>query len=251
MTTRTSIIIAALLLLTFPTIIAAQAGAPLLTQSPGTPKQGHWAHKLSVNLDDRGTKEVWKIPQLDVTYGLTNRIQVQAKLPWMLSHTPGQDDKTGLGNSLLAAKWRFAENTSSGWAMSVYPQLEFNNPTKSVERGLASDGWQLLMPLQVAARTGPVRFAADLGYRIGEVSRDAYSYGIAGNVKPAKWLELLAEFHDVASRRFVDRDPIIAGGTRIKMTGRTLLLTSYGHRVGGHLAHGRGAVAYFGLQTDM
>lgn len=42
-----------------------------------------------------------------------------------------------VGNSLAGVKWRFVENKRHELEISTYPQLEFNNPTSSVDRGLA------------------------------------------------------------------------------------------------------------------
>lgn len=58
---------------------------------------------------------------------------------------------SGLSNSLVGVKWRFLDEDKVGFNMSFYPQVEFNNPTGSVNRGLADQGPNRLVPPEVSS----------------------------------------------------------------------------------------------------
>jgi len=111
----------------------------------------------------------------------------------------------GLGESLLGIKWRFYEHhpddpylkdrfgtglldvfrhsasnataapaTSAptlepvvNLSISTYPQLFLDNPTRSVPRGVVAPGPNLLLPLEINARLGPVRLDGEAGYLFG------------------------------------------------------------------------------------
>jgi hypothetical protein len=109
----------------------------------------------------------------------------------------------GLGASLLGIKWRFYEHhpgdasISSGFGtgllalfhqhskrtqppdnvkisseppsfeLGTYPQLNLNNPTDSVQRGLVASGPNFYLPVEVSGRIGPIRYNADAGYNFG------------------------------------------------------------------------------------
>ena len=63
--------------------------------------------------------------------------------------------------------------------MSVYPQLEFNNPSSSDERGLVDRGASFVLPMQVARRFGPIETSLEFGYDFIEDAVDEWLYGLA------------------------------------------------------------------------
>ena len=106
--------------------------------------------------------------------------------------------------------------------MSVYPQVEFNNPTSSDERGLADRGTQVLLPVELAKTFGPLVSVLELGYNIVEKGSDEWVYGLAFSYSASKRLELLGEIHGI------DDEPVFNLGTRYAQGKHFTLLASAG-----------------------
>ena len=96
----------------------AQGGPPLLTNDPGTPGNGNWEINIGVMPVLRHDANQYQLPQLDINFGLGNRIQLTYEAPYVVQTMPGHRQQTGWSNSFLGAKWRFYENNKSGWQIS-------------------------------------------------------------------------------------------------------------------------------------
>jgi hypothetical protein len=92
---------------------------------------GHWEINVGFIVEKRETETRYQTPDLDMNYGLTDRIQLTLEVPWVLLHEDGGDTKNGLGNSTAGAKWRFFDDKDRGISASIFPQIEFNNPGSS------------------------------------------------------------------------------------------------------------------------
>src|SRR5690349_11956403 len=134
-----------------PLSVLAQGGPPLLTDDPGTPGPGHWEVNLAVTTEKRHAETRFEAPLLDINYGWGERHQFKLEIPWIVLDERGGSTRNGLGNTLLGWKWRFVDEKEHGVSASIYPQIELNNPgSSSSDRGLADEGWQFLLPFQVA-----------------------------------------------------------------------------------------------------
>ena len=102
----------------------AQGGPPFRTDDPETPGNRHWEINFGWIGDRNLTSGAYQIPDLDLNYGLGDRIQLKYELPLALSEirpqpstatTPAQTGQVlgGLGESLLGVKWRFFERHPS------------------------------------------------------------------------------------------------------------------------------------------
>ena len=110
--------------------------------------------------------------------------------------------------------------------MSFYPQVEFNNPTKSVRRGLVESGTNVLLPVEAARHFGPFEVAAELGYQFTQHQDDQWIYGVAAAYPLSKSLELIGELHGVSDQDFGRNDLLCNVGTRWQFAdGLTLLLS--------------------------
>jgi hypothetical protein len=169
----------------------AQAGPPFRTDDPETPGNKHWEINLGF-LGDRNPQEgYYSLPNVDINYGLGDRIQLKYELPIAVHELRGGNGNSGktaptspprvdlgLGQSLLGIKWRFYQHipTSSAlhsegaeahepdFSISIYPQLSLNNPTSSVHRDVVHPGPQFLLPLEANASIGPIRVDGEVGY---------------------------------------------------------------------------------------
>ena len=167
-------------------------------------------------------------PLLDINYGVGDRIQLKYEVPWLLFDEEGEEAKSGLGNSVVGIKWRFLDEDRHGIAMSIYPQLEFNNPTSSDERGLVDPGRQLLLPVEIARQVGPVEIFGEVGYTFVEEDRDEWLYGIAASWSLSARLELLGEIYGGVDQDFDDDELVCNLGGVYEIEKHHSLLFSLG-----------------------
>jgi hypothetical protein len=185
----------------------AQAGPPFRTDDPETPGNKHWEINFGWIGDRNPAAGAYQVPDLDLNYGLGDRIQLKYELPTAIEEnrvpsgtgSQTQPDGTvlgGLGQSLLGIKWRFyqhhpgdpwigrtpslidkapaaeggVEEPKVDFSIGTYPQLSLNNPTPSVRRGVVASGPDFLLPLEANARFGPIRVDGEVGYHFGNQS---------------------------------------------------------------------------------
>ena len=181
----------AILLVSLCSVACAQGGPPFKTDDPETPGNKHWEINFGWMGERSAGEGEYSLPDVDLNYGLGDRIQLKYELPIVLHEVRQLPSYSGLGEpatqarldlgsgeSLLGVKWRFYQHFSrpSGQAtfdkeelgpkfsVSTYPQLSLNNPTSSVEREVVTTGPQFLLPVETNARIGPFRVAGEVGY---------------------------------------------------------------------------------------
>ena len=235
------------LLMTLALVSAAraQAGPPFRTDDPETPGNKHWEINIGF-LGDRSLADGdYEVPDLDLNYGLGDRIQLKYELPIAIHEdraggsihaTAGQGGAAanspqdhvvgGLGESLLGIKYRFYEHKPSAskqdlaagapepdapepnFSISTYPQLSLNNPTRSVAREVVAAGPQFLLPIEINARLGPLRIDGEAGYWF--TNRHVPQGWIRGMILGHEFTpatELYAEIYDQQDANRVDGQP--------------------------------------------
>ena len=227
----------------------AQGGPPLFTDDPGTPGNKNWEINVGATTDRRLGVHDDEVPQLDVNYGLGNRIQLNYQVPWLL-HSSQTDvtSKSGLGNSQFAVKWRFFENDRHELQLSTYPRLEVNNPNDSVARGLADRGTAFLLPLELTKRVGPVEVNGEVGHWFQQYEPDRWIFGLAVGRQVTERLELLAEYYHIKSSDAAARDETLDGGGRLKLKGPFVLLFMAGRSLRRGSSGQSQFVGYLGVQ---
>jgi len=178
--------ILALLLFNVAATARAQGGPPMLTDDPGTPGRGMWEVNFLSTMNHSSEGWTFDAPNVDLNYGLGNHIQLKFETPWVITKEKGKAARSGLGNSMVGVKWRFLDEETNNVNMSIYPQLEFNSPTRSVERGLAEKGVRLFLPVEVSRKVGPLELDGEIGYRIVAGGHNEWEYGfvVARQVRP-------------------------------------------------------------------
>ena len=99
----------------------AQGGPPFRTDDPDTPGNRHWEINVGFIGDRNPGTGAYQVPDLDINYGLGDRLQLKYELPLALEETrplPAAPAESatggtvigGLGESLLGIKWRFFEH---------------------------------------------------------------------------------------------------------------------------------------------
>lgn len=224
----------------------AQGGPPLLTDDPGTPGNENFEINVGFTAERHPTERIYNAPLLDINYGLGSRIQLKYESPLVIYGTDGASTKSGWGNSLAGLKWRFFQNENHEFYVSTYPQLEFNNPTHSVERGIADRGPAFLLPVEIAKKLGPVDLNLEGGHWF---SRDNPQWitGIAVGRQQTKRIELLAEVYHISAAR-PERFTIFDVGARVKLFNPVLLIFSAGRSFRGPGSGEPQFIGYGGLQ---
>ena len=254
----------------FAPLALAQGGPPFRSDDPDTPGNRHW----EINLGFLGERSpfggTYETPNIDINYGVGNRIQLKYEVPLGILETRGDQGHVlaGAGNSLLGVKYRFYQRHSRTrvkdgereikFSLSTYPQVMLNNPTRSVARDVAEPGPQLLLPLEANFNNRWLRISAEAGYWL--TSKDVPNSWIQGVVAGHEFqsdTELYLELYD-------QHDVRVAAGTEkhrettLGMGGRTPIVSGHGFRLIGMAGHGLvsptitngqpGWIAYVGIQ---
>lgn len=226
----------------------AQAGPPLLTDDPSTPGDGRWEINLAFTVEQRRSETLFEAPILDLNYGLGERVQLKYELRWLVLDEEGAAARNGLGNSQVGVKWRFLDEERHGVSVSVYPQLSFNNPTSSDERGLIEEGLDLSLPMQVSRSVGPIELTLELGYVLVEGREDEWLYGLAAAWPVTDGFEIVGEVHDNATREFEEDELVFNLGGVVDLHENLSLLVSAGRSFHDPGSGEPELLSYLGLQ---
>jgi hypothetical protein len=222
----------------------AQGGPPLLTDDPGTAEYKHWEINLAVLPEVHRDFADFELPLADFNYGATDHTQLKFEIPLVMrtsetgTHAEGGDGNFGI-------KWRFVDQKTRSFDLSMYPQFSFNSPgpKRIVERGT-----QLLLPLQIAKSFGKFELNADGGYIIHQHGTDELSMGLAAGYQATEDLELLAELHSVPLRTFAENESVFQLGGRKAFSDHYILLFAAGRSIPGSTGHEPKFLGYIGLQ---
>ena len=231
-------------------VLLAQGGPPLLTDDPGTPGDGRWEVNLALTVEKSRNARIFEAPLLDLNYGVGERIQLKAELPWLVGHENGGDTQSALGRGLLGAKLRFLDQEPSGVDVSVYPQVEFGTSAHARRAGLADSDVTLLLPVEVGRDFGPLSVNVEAGYLGVEAGEDAWVWGVALGRQVAESVELLGEIHGESEVGFHAGVIVWNLGARIRLSELNTLLVSAGRGFRGESRSEPELIAYLGLQFN-
>jgi hypothetical protein len=105
----------------------AQGGPPYLTNDPGTPGGNAWEINLAAMPALARGSASYQIPQIDINYGVGDRIQLTYEIPYVLEHATGESSTAGWGNGYPGVKWRFLDQGDAGWQMSIFRKRSRNH----------------------------------------------------------------------------------------------------------------------------
>jgi hypothetical protein len=182
-----------------PVRARAQGGPPFLTNDTGVPGPEAWEINIAAMPILFHNESQYQLPQLDINYGLGQRIQLTLEIPYVLATAPAQPRATGWSNAFPGVKWRFIDN-KRGWNISTFPQLETGGTSGDVRKGIADSGTRLLLPLEVQKNVGPIELNAEAGYFVpfheANQGREERILGFAAGHQFTKNLELDAEIYN-------------------------------------------------------
>jgi hypothetical protein len=230
----------------------AQGGPPMQTDDPGTPGNNNWEINVAYTADLAKDVNVYSAPILDINYGVGARIQLKYQVPYVLQSDHSGPLESGLGKSLAGVKWRFYQNDKYQLNISTYPQIEFNNPTDSVRRGLADPGTRFLLPFEITKNIHGLELNLELGTWFSGQGVDGHVVGFAVGHQVTRSLELLAEVY-----KLTDKAPGTEFTTDYGFGGRytlhkgVLFIFEGGHGFSGPPGQQPRFVGYFGLQFQI
>jgi hypothetical protein len=226
----------------------AQGGPPFITDDPGTPGDGNWEVNVALYNERHPTERIYNAPILDANYGWGPRIQLKYQVPYLVDGTDGGPTRSGLGKSLAGVKWRFYDNDEKGLEISTYPQLEFNNPTSSLQRGLVAYGTRLYLPIEVTKKVGPFEINPEAGYWFADKAGAAWATGVVVARQVSKRLELDGELYATANTNGSNQWTTYDGGGRYKLGEHFVLLFMAGRSFRGPASGQPQFFGYLGMQ---
>src|SRR2546430_4017551 len=109
----------------------------MITDDPCTPGNGKWEINLANAFEHRSDETSLDLPAIDLNYGVGEHIQLTLQTAPVLLKREDQGPIGGMGGTEAALKWRFLDEETSGFDMSMFPRVIFNVTQSSVRRGLA------------------------------------------------------------------------------------------------------------------
>jgi hypothetical protein len=225
----------------------AQGGPPMITDDPGTPGPGKWENNIAIAFEHRSDETAYDLPAIDLNYGVGEHIQLTLQTAPVLLKRNDHGPIGGLGGTEAAVKWRFLDEATSGFNMSMFPRVIFNIDQSSVRRGLSEDGTRFQIPFQAAKTFGRWHADAEFGPLASTVGRSEWLYGVVCGFDVAKPTMLMAELHGTSRMNFT-RDVLTANfGLRHEFTETYILIVSMGHEIRSP-DQPTALIGYFGMQ---
>ncbi|MGA7645441.1 MAG: hypothetical protein WBW01_02930 [Terriglobales bacterium] len=227
---------------------AAQGGPPFITNDPGTPGDGNWEINIMTYSERHPAARIFNAPILDLNYGVGSRIQLTYEVPYLVEGTNGGPTHSGLGKSLPGVKWRFYDSDEKKLSFSIFPQLEFNNPDASLQRGLVNYNTRFYLPVEVSKEVGPIQVNPEAGYIFANGKGAGWFTGLVVLREINKRMELAAEFYNSANTDGTNRWNTYDGGGRYKLREHFILLFMAGRSFAGPSNSQPQLFGYLGMQ---
>jgi hypothetical protein len=236
-------------LLCAPVAVRAQAGPPFITNDPGTPGNANWEINIAAAQSISRGSAVYQVPQIDLNYGIGDRVQLTYEIPYVLQTAGGQSRQSGWSNAFPGIKWRFFDQGEGGWQLSMFPQMEANAPSSAQQKGIAVPGSRFLLPFEVTKRLGPIDVDFEAGYYFPKHGVNERILGLVAGRSMTKRLDLGVEvYNDRAVGALPNQTTLDLGG-RYKLSRGFIALFMAGRSVNG-VANGQPEfTGYFGIQV--
>jgi hypothetical protein len=231
-----------------PGAVLAQAGPPYLTNDPGTPGNGNWEINIaSMQSIARGVAS-YQIPQLDLNFGLGDRIQLTYEIPYVVQTSSGQAAQSGWSNGFPGVKWRFLDQGEGGLQMSIFPQVETGVSQLARQKGIGVAGPRYLLPLEVTKKIGEFDVDFEAGYYFPGNGPKERIFGLVAGRSLTERLELDAEFYDDRAYDASPHSTTLDFGGRYKLHGGVIALFMAGRSLTGTSNGQPEFFGYFGVQ---
>ena len=237
------------LVLLFPAASAfAQGGPPYFTNDPGTPGDLNWEINFGYIPFYFNGQSVSHTPDVDINFGIGERIQLTYENAWLRVQNPGSAAKFGLGQSNPGVKWRFYDAGESGLSISVFPQAFLNNPNNAVRRGVTSPNNSFLLPVEFSKKVGPVDVNWEVGYQVVHKGPNSWLTGLVVGHEFTRKLEIDMEIYSQGTFHPSENQPTIDFGARYKIHRPIILLLMAGRSLEPARSNQSYFLGYFGIQ---
>jgi hypothetical protein len=227
---------------------AADAGPPFLSNDPGTPGNGNWEINIAAMQTTLPGVSSWQLPQLDVNYGLGDRIQLTVEIPYLVGSSSSEGQVSGWGNASPGVKWRFFDQGEGGWQIATFPQVQTAGSAATQRAGISLDGPRLLLPLEVARTAGKYSFDFEVGYYFPGHGPQERIIGFVAGRRLTSRLELDVELYN---DHVMDNSPQVTTldlGGRYKLRPAFNLLFMAGRSLSGNSPAQVEFMGYLGIQ---
>ena len=226
-----------------PQWLHAQAGPPFQTNDPGTPGNGNWEINLAAAPTFTHYTTSWQIPQIDMNFGLGDRIQLTFEVPYVIQTGGGTPRATGWSNAFPGIKWRFLDQGEDGWQASIFPQIETRGSTQAEHEGIVGSTTRVLLPVEVTHKLGPLDVDMEVGVYSPKDGVEEHIVGLVAGRSISDRLDLALElYNDHASGAPPNQTTLDLGG-RYKFSDAFIGLFMAGRSVSGT---GNGQPEFFG-----
>jgi hypothetical protein len=226
----------------------AQGGPPYYTNDPGTPGHFNWEINVGYMPFFYSDQSVSHTPDLDINFGIGDRIQLTYENAWLRVQNPSSATKFGLGQSNPGVKWRFYDAGESGLAVSVFPQLFLNNPNDAVRRGITPASEAFLLPFEFSKKFGPIDVDYEIGYQFVHKGPNGWLTGLVLGHDFTPRLEGDIEFYNQGTFHPSEVQPTLDIGGRYKIHSPIILLFMAGRSLEPTRSNQSYFLGYFGIQ---
>jgi hypothetical protein len=235
--------------LTGPDCPHAQAGPPFLTNDPGTPGNANWEINLGSMQTIARSVSSYQTPQIDLNFGLGDRIQLTYEVPYVLQSSSGQPVQSGWSNGYPGIKWRFLDQGEDGWQVSTFPQVETGASLRERQNGISVAGPRYLLPLEITRKIGSFDVDFEAGYYLAGHGPKERILGLVAGRPVTTQLQLDVEIYDDRAYDIGPHSTTLDLGGRFKLSRGLIALFMAGRSVNG-LSNGQPEfIGYFGIQV--
>jgi hypothetical protein len=230
------------------TVALAQGGPPFYSNDPGTPGNHNWEINVGYMPFFYSDQSVSHTPDIDINFGLGDRIQLTYENAWLRVQNPRSATKFGISQSNPGLKWRFYDAGDDGLSVSVFPQAFLNNPNDAVRRGITPASESFLIPVEFSKKIGPVDVNFEAGYQFVHKGPDGWINGLVVGHEFTKKLELDMECYSQGTFSPAGYQPTIDLGGRYKLHSPVILLFMAGRSLEPTRPNQSYFIGYFGIQ---
>jgi len=153
------------------------AGAPFRTDDPGVVARSHYEFLPFYSQTLASGVRSGALPGFELHYGALDNLEVDLVVAAAFDSSAGGSTQRGYGDTELALKYQFVNETETLPAMGFVPN--FILPTGNAGRGLGNGGSQFFLPLWLEKRSGNFSTYGGGGYWInnGAGNRNYWFFG--------------------------------------------------------------------------
>jgi len=183
--------------------LPAHAGAPFITDDPGTTPSGHFEIDLAATHGRLRGETSGSLPSLEVDYGAGSALQLHVVAALAYTRPDGGSTRFGYGDTELGAKLRLLDEDEQSWrpAAAFFPLVEA--PTGNVRQGLGTGRVRAFVPLWLGKSISGSSVFGGGGYWFdpGPQDRNWWFLGLGATRKLSEVFALGGEVFHASARR--------------------------------------------------